>query len=45
MRMEKDGSLSRAANRIITEKTLNFLFEHAVKVAPTTPAEPAPAAE
>lgn len=45
MRMEKDGSLNRAANRIITEKTLNFLFEHATKVAPTTPAEPAPAAE
>ncbi|MBI5084350.1 MAG: trigger factor [Acidobacteria bacterium] len=34
MNMEKDGSLSRAANRIITEKTLNFLFEHAVKEAP-----------
>ncbi|QOY86313.1 trigger factor [Paludibaculum fermentans] len=43
MRMEKDGSLSRIANRIITEKTLNFLFEHAVKEAPTTPPEPAPA--
>jgi hypothetical protein len=34
MNMEKDGSLNRIANRILTEKTLNFLFEHAVKEAP-----------
>jgi len=32
-RMEKDGSLSRIASQIQTEKTLNFLFEHARKVA------------
>jgi trigger factor len=34
MNMEKDGSMNRLVNRIITEKTLNFLFEHAVKEAP-----------
>jgi hypothetical protein len=34
MKLEKDGSLDRIANRIRTEKVLNFLFEHAVKVAP-----------
>jgi trigger factor len=33
MRMEKDGSLNRVANHIQTEKTLNFLFEHAQKTA------------
>lgn len=32
-RMEKDGSLNRIASHIQTEKTLNFLFEHARKVA------------
>jgi trigger factor len=32
-RMEKDGSLNRIAAHIQTEKTLNFLFEHARKVA------------
>jgi trigger factor len=32
-RMEKDGSLSRVASHIQTEKTLNFLFEHSRKVA------------
>lgn len=32
-RMEKDGSLGRIASHIQTEKTLNFLFEHARKVA------------
>ena len=32
-RMEKDGSLGRIAAHIQTEKTLNFLFEHARKVA------------
>ncbi len=41
MSMEKDGSLDRIANRILTEKTLSFLFEHAVKVPPV----PEPAAE
>jgi len=34
MKLEKDGSLDRIANRIRTEKVLSFLFEHAVKVAP-----------
>jgi trigger factor len=33
MRLEKDGTLARIANSIRTEKTLNFLFEHARKVA------------
>jgi trigger factor len=33
MRFEKDGTLSRIANHIQTEKTLNFLFEHARKIA------------
>ena len=39
-RMEKDGSLGRIASHIQTEKTLNFLFEHARKVA-EEPGEPA----
>lgn len=34
MKLEKDGALPRIANRIITDKTLSFLFEHAVKEAP-----------
>jgi len=33
MRFEKDGTLGRIASHIQTEKTLNFLFEHATKVA------------
>lgn len=33
MRFEKDGTLGRIANQIQTEKTLNFLFEHARKRA------------
>ena len=33
MRFEKDGTLGRIANHIQTEKTLNFLFEHARKTA------------
>ena len=41
MRFEKDGTLGRIASRIRTEKVLNFLFEHARKVAPT----PEPATE
>ena len=32
-RLEQDGGLRRIASRIRTEKTLNFLFEHARKVA------------
>jgi trigger factor len=39
MNLEKDGSLNRIANRILTDKTLNFLFEHAVKSAPAPAAE------
>jgi len=33
MRLEKDGSMNRIASHIQTEKTLNFLFEHARKTA------------
>lgn len=33
LRFEKDGTLGRIAHHIQTEKTLNFLFEHARKVA------------
>jgi trigger factor len=33
MEFEKDGTLGRIANHIQTEKTLNFLFEHARKTA------------
>jgi trigger factor len=33
MRLEKDGTLGRIASHIETEKTLNFLFEHARKTA------------
>lgn len=36
MRFEKDGTIGRIASRIRTEKILNFLFEHARKVAPPT---------
>jgi hypothetical protein len=31
LRFEKDGTLGRIASHIQTEKTLNFLFEHAGK--------------
>jgi trigger factor len=34
MNLEKDGSLNRIVNRILTDKTLNWLFENATKVAP-----------
>ena len=33
IKFEKDGTLGRIASRIQTEKTLNFLFEHARKSA------------
>jgi trigger factor len=33
MRFEKDGTLSRLASHLLTEKTLAFLFEHARKTA------------
>jgi trigger factor len=41
MRLEKEGTLGRIASRIRTEKTLNFLFENARKVAPTAEEQPA----
>ncbi len=34
MKLEKEGRINGIVNRIITEKTLNFLFEQAVKEAP-----------
>lgn len=34
MKLEKDGRINNIVNRIVTDKTLNFLFEHAVKEAP-----------
>ncbi|MBI4893464.1 MAG: trigger factor [Acidobacteria bacterium] len=34
MKLEKEGRINNIVNRIITEKTLNFLFEQAVKEAP-----------
>jgi trigger factor len=33
MTLQKDGTLGRIASHIQTEKTLNFLFEHATKTA------------
>lgn len=36
MKLEKDGRINNIVNRIVTEKTLNFLFEHAVKEAPAS---------
>jgi trigger factor len=33
MALQKDGTLARIASHIQTEKTLNFLFEHATKTA------------
>ena len=33
-RLEKDDGVRRIANRIRTDKTLSFLFEHARKEAP-----------
>jgi hypothetical protein len=33
-RLEKEGAIRRIALRIRTDKTLNLLFEHAVKEAP-----------
>jgi trigger factor len=45
MKLEKDGRIRNIVNRIVTEKTLSFLFEHAVKEAPAPTPAPAPAAE
>jgi hypothetical protein len=33
MALQKEGALARIASHIQTEKTLNFLFEHATKTA------------
>lgn len=50
MRAEKDGTLENIANRIVTDKVLNLLFEKSRKVAPesiapkTLPAGDSPAA-
>ncbi len=41
IRFEKDGTLGRIASHIQTEKTLNFLFEHATKIAEEPAAAPA----
>lgn len=38
-RLEENGAIRRIASRIRTEKTLNFLFENARKVAPATKSE------
>ncbi len=43
-KLQKDGSLSRIAGQIRTEKTLTFLFDKARKEAPK-PGEVKPAAE
>lgn len=39
LKLEKEGGLQTIVNRIITDKTLKFLFDHAVKVPPE-PAKP-----
>ena len=41
-RLEENGGLGRIASHIVTEKTLNLLFEQARKVAEATPTPPAP---
>jgi trigger factor len=41
LRYEKDGTLDRIASHIQTQKTLNFLFEHATKVAGEEPSDEA----
>lgn len=38
-KLDKEGALGRIAYRIRGEKTLNFLFEHARKLAPEEPAK------
>ncbi|GAB4358287.1 MAG: trigger factor [Bryobacter sp.] len=40
LKLEKEGGLERIANRIRTDKTINFLFEQARKVAPQKQPEP-----
>lgn len=34
LKLEKEGGIQTIVNRIITDKTLKFLFDHAVKVPP-----------
>lgn len=36
LKLEKEGGIQNIVNRIITDKTLKFLFDHAVKVPPET---------
>lgn len=40
LKLEKDGAIQTIVNRIITDKTLKFLFDHAVKVPPPPAPEP-----
>ncbi len=44
-KLEKDGTLGRIAYHIRSNKTLNFLFEHARKEAPVEPETPEETAE
>lgn len=37
LKLEKEGGIQNIVNRIITDKTLKFLFDHAVKLPPETP--------
>jgi len=41
-KLEKNNAIGRIANHIRTEKTLNFLFENARKVAGEPEPEPEP---
>lgn len=45
LKLEKDGAIQTIVNRIITDKTLKFLFDHAVKVPPPPAPEPEAAKE
>ncbi len=44
-KLASNGMLDRIASHIATEKTLNFLFEHATKTVPEPEPEPAPEAD
>jgi hypothetical protein len=41
-KLASNGTLDRIASHIATEKTLNFLFEHATKTVPEPEPEPEP---
>lgn len=45
LKLEKEGAIQTIVNRIITDKTLKFLFDHAVKVPPAPAPEPEAAKE